>query len=184
MKILQNSAITSRSRSALPVELINRLRCIARQRKYQDQIDTLSMVLPHSEDASIRWYLEHEGLPYFHHMETRDHGNLLILRVWIPRLRSAITLQKLSSAWDLIEVTPEAAMLDRIPARFFESNAGWFKKPATRSQMSTVAKQLLIPIHKLPRLTAFNAQLLLQSTILHRHLPSVRGLIDQIIKAG
>lgn len=183
MQILKNPAIKSRSHSALPAELNLRLRFIAR-RHYRDQIDTLSMVFPHSEDTMIRWYLQHEAMPYLHIMETRNHGNLLMLYVWIPRLRSAIKLQKQLSKWDVIEMIPESALLNETPARFLESSAAWLKKPASKSQMYTLAKQLLLPVHRLPRLTAFNAQLLLQSTILHRHLPRVRSLVDAIGESG
>jgi hypothetical protein len=153
-----------------------------RQKSYDDQLDSFSVAFPHSEETAVRWYLHHHEIPYLHVMETHNHGNRMFLYAWVPRLRRAVILEKQFSTWDLSAVVSEADLLDHIPHRFFESNAAWFKKPASKSQMYTVARQLLMPIHRIPRLTAFNAQLIIQTTILKRHTRHVCQLLDQLIK--
>lgn len=54
-------------------------------------------------------------------------------------------------------------------------------KPATRSQTFALAKQLSIPVRSLPELTAYNVQLLIQTTLVMRHLPYVNKLIENVV---
>jgi len=170
------------SNSTIPRELNTRLRCVLRHKSYTDQIDTFSMVFPHSEETAVRWYLHHQEIPYMHILETHNHGNTMVLYVWVPRSRCAVILAKQFSTWDLSAVASEAELLDHIPHRFLESNPAWFKKPASKSQMYTVARQLLMPVHRIPRLTAFNAQLIIQTAILKRHMRHVCRLVEQVIQ--
>ncbi|WP_146209319.1 hypothetical protein [Coraliomargarita sinensis] len=182
MKINLQTAEKICSNYTLPKELNTRLRCVMRQKSYTDQIDTFSMVFPHSEETAVRWYLHHQEMPYMHILETHNHGNTMFLYVWVPRLRSAVILEKQFSTWDLSAVVSETALLDHIPNRFLESNAAWLKKPASKSQMYTAARQLLMPVHRIPKLTAFNAQLIIQTSILKRHLQYVCRLVEEIIE--
>jgi hypothetical protein len=183
MIIEKSRARKRRPAISLPAELHSRLRCIAQQSNYRDQVDSLSLDYPHSETTDYRWYLHHKELPYFHVMETRDHGNHMILHVFVPALRGAVTLEKHYSDWELSGVTAENELDEVIPSRFENQNLGWLLKPASDAQMRTLARQLCLPSRRLPQLTAFNAQLLLQTTIAMRHLPYLRNIIELTVKS-
>lgn len=165
----------------LPTELHTRLGCVIRQQNYSDQLDTFSMVLSHSEDSSYRWNLYHRDLPYLHLMETRDHGNHMVVHVLIPTNRSILTLEKNHSDWRISSTTAEEDIEDIIPDRFENENSDWLLKPASPRQMQTVARQLHLPRQRVPKLTAYNAQILLQTTIVMRHLPYIRRTVEHTI---
>ena len=168
--------------SSLPMELMTRLRCISRQPVYGDQVDALSIVFPHGENLNYRWFLHHSDMPYLHIMETYDSGNRMILHVLLATLRSVLTLEKRFSEWEIQTITPEHEIEAIVPDRFEEVNQGWTPKPATKAQLRTLANQISVPIYRIPQLTAFNAQLLIQTTLVMRHLPHVNDLVEPVVQ--
>ncbi|WP_146209205.1 hypothetical protein [Coraliomargarita sinensis] len=182
MKTLQRRALR-RPNQALPQELLTRLKLIKSQEKYRDQVDTLSVAFPHKEDAVIRWYLQHQDMPYLHIIETYDHGNEMLVHVLLPRWRSVLKMEKLYSEWSLESLTPESEVENVLPSRFRDGE-GWMMKPASPAQISTLARQLRLPAQAFPKLTAFNVQVLIQSTLIIRHLPVVCRMIAEVEHLG
>jgi hypothetical protein len=167
---------------ALPQELLTRFKMI-KNKKYRDQVDALSIAFPHREHASFRWYLQYQDLPYLHILETRDHGNRMMLYALIPRLRSILVLEKINSDWHYSSLIHEENVEDVLPDRF-RDGSDWLLKPASRSQRVALACQLRLPYPALPSLTAFNVQVLLQTTILMRHLPTVLPMVALVESRG
>jgi len=178
MKISQSKAYRRQPVKTLPKKLITRLRLIT-QHPYRCQVDSLSTAHPKTNDAH-QWYLPHDDLPYHHIMETFDHGNLMVLYAHIPRLHSILKLEKRYSGWEILSLSSESSAGSLLPERF-RSGSGWMLKPATRSQTFALAKQLSIPVRSLPELTAYNVQLLIQTTLVMRHLPYVNKLIENVV---
>lgn len=182
MKINQ-SRVPRHPVEALPQELLMRLRMLQNQKSYRDQIESLSIAFPHKEDVVIRWFLHHKAMPYLHITETYDHGNHMVLYVLLPRWRSVLKLEKLYGEWYLDSLTPESDIEMTIPARFRDGE-GWMLKLASPAQTTALARQLRLPTLSLPQLTAFNVQLLIQATLLMRHLATVRKMIAEVDARG
>ena len=167
-----------RSSSILPTQIQVRLACIARQTQYSQQVDTLSMSYPHCDVGAYRWCLPFAELPFLHAISTSDHGNQMQLHALVqtpsPRV---VSLQKIYSDWYVSSVLPEADVVEVLPDRLAEFNAAWLRKPASKSQMLTVAKQLAVLPRALPRLTAFNANTVIQVSLIKRHLSVVCSMI-------
>lgn len=160
----------------LPKQLIPRLRDIAQQ-PYRNQVDALSIAFPNKENARYQWYLYHDDLPYIHIMETFDHGNHMILYALIPRLRSILKMEKRYNDWKTISLVSETEVESLLPDRF-RTRSGWMLKPASRPQMKALSKLLCLPVRSIPELTAYNVQLLLQTTLIMRHLPRVVEMVE------
>lgn len=182
MKLNKSRTARRRPVSSLPMELMARLRCVSRQTKYKDQVDALSMVFPHGEYLNYRWFLHHSEMPYLHVMETYDSGNLMILHVLLPTLRSVLTLKKKLLDWEIQTLTREDEIETIVPDRFEDGDGGWTLKPASKAQLRTIANQISVPIHRIPNLTAFNAQLVIQTTLIMRHLPHVNEMIENVVQ--
>lgn len=131
----------------------------------------------------MRWFLQHQAMPWLHIMETYDRGNHMVLYVLLPRWRSVLKMEKLYSEWDLESLTAESEVEMIIPPRFRDGE-GWMLKPASHAQIAALAKQLRMPAASLPILTAFNVQALIQTTLLMRHFMAVCDMIAAVDRCG
>ena len=92
-------------------------------------------------------------------------------------------MEKIYSDWDFESLTPESEIEMVLPGRFRDGQ-GWMAKPASPAQTRTLAKQLRLPSQALPSLTVYNVQVLIQATLIMRHLPVVCRMIAEVEHLG
>jgi hypothetical protein len=118
-----------------------------------------------------------EHLPYFHVIKTWNHGKTLILHVLIPEFGDILSFKMNHGIWHHFDTSPESEVAALLP-QHFAANTTWLNKPATRSQIATIAHLLLLPKSSLPRLTAFNACQLIRTSLITEHLDTLRSMIE------
>lgn len=164
--------------SVLPREILARLNSLnTHNNELHRQRDSFSLVYPHADAEPFRWYAHLEKLPYFHVILTWNHGNTVILNTLLPESGMILCFHMNNGVWIHKETCPEAEVAALLP-QHFSANASWLNKPATRSQIATVANRLLLPKTSLPRLTAYNACQLIRTSLIVDHLDTLRAMIE------
>ena len=163
----------------LPPELLARINSIyGHCDQLHKQENCLSLIYPHADAEPHRWHAHLQQLPYFHIITTEDYGNSIYLHVLLPDMGQILSLKKKNGLWEYYCLTDESEVAAIVPNRFSMAHSSWLKKPATMSQMARVAKLLLLPKTELPRLTAFNACLIIQTSLLMQDIETVSPIVE------
>lgn len=167
---------------SLPADVITRIQSVARLKENSEQINALSLMYPHKDAEPHRWYMQFRDFPYLHVIHTSDHGFRMQLHVLIPSLGSILSLEKEGSSWYRSGICGEDEVAAVIPWRFSASRSSWMSLLATSRQLETVGDILAVPLEQVPRLTAFNANLVIQTAILQHHIPRVVGMLEMWVQ--
>lgn len=171
--------ITSRySNIAIPSELFARLNSINTHRgRLTKQADTFSSIYHHPGYISRRWYLGISTLRHPHIITTQDRGLKVNLYILHSKKREISHLKMNRGLWWPERTIDEADVSGLLPN--CSSYSGFrLTAPATQSQIRTLERLLQIARDQLPKLTAFNANLLIQESILQQHIGVIQRLID------
>lgn len=165
--------------SALTIspELISRLKNLdSHSGRLNRQANTFSGIYHHPGYISRRWYLGTSALPFPHVIATKDNGTKINLYLLVSKFRLIIHLKMNRGLWwheDNIDEADAGAILPNSTSyKGFQ-----LRHPATENQIYALKGSLTLPAEQLPKLTAYNADLLIKENILLEHMGEINRLI-------
>lgn len=175
-----NHTLLKSSRYSTPSiapELLSRLRTIQAHKGYPPrQANTFSTIHPHPDFASRRWYSPYSALPHPHIIGAVENGAKASLYVLMPKDRTILHLKMRSKVWWIEDADEESEVGAILPAHASYSE-GRLLSPASSHQMHALSKLLLIPRYHLPRLTKYNANLMIQEILITPHLDEIMAFV-------
>lgn len=163
---------TTKSNS-LPGELIGRLQSLYEHNNLREQRDTFSAVFKHP-GGTFRWNTHLMLVPYFHIIESESFGKHLRLHVFHVQSGNILSAEFKNEKWTRLALTPDDRIRDIIPSRFCRT--GWLAKSASRAQIGAVARVRGVQQQALPPITAANANVIIHSAELARHMDEISTL--------
>lgn len=171
-----NHTLLKSSRYSTPSiapELLTRLRTVHNNKgRLTSQANTFSMIYPHPGFISRRWYLPISALPHPHIIATLENGAKASLYMLMSKDRTILHLKMRSHVWWVEDVHDESEVGAILPPHASYTR-GRLRSPASSHQMHALSKLLSIPRHHLPRLTKYNANLMIQGSLMMPHVDEI-----------
>lgn len=169
--------MTNVTKSLLPAELLGRLEAL-RHRPLVDHANVLACKYRHPGEGNWLWHLPLEVLPWYHIIVAKEHGQLIEFFLLLPMSERILMIDYDGEHWARRGTVHESEVAQVIPDRLRAQNVRWFRNPATRAQLRTVARVSGVPAKLLPEMTAHGASIVITTSVIIPHLRCLRTKID------
>lgn len=166
--------------SYIAPELLARLRNLKNHKGHLPrQVNSFSSNYYHPGLMTHRWYLPHSGLQYPHLITTKENGVKLDLFILKSQQKTVLHLKMTHGLWWIEEVFDESDIGAFLPAHTAHSG-GRLRSPASSNQMQKLSHLLLLPRNDLPKLTRYNASVIIQEILVAADLDEIMALIGPL----
>ncbi|PXA04635.1 hypothetical protein DDZ13_05535 [Coraliomargarita sinensis] len=127
----------------------------------------------------MRWYTSYTLLPHPHVIEATDRGKCISLFVLMSKVSAVLKLKMRKGVWWLDNDYDESESGAILPAHASCYGVG-LRTSASHQQMHALSNPLMLPRQQLPKLSKYNASLLIQETLIAQHHDEIAALIESV----
>ncbi|WP_269538037.1 hypothetical protein [Cerasicoccus fimbriatus] len=162
----------------LPPEIIDRLESLHQHTTLPQQTMTFSVDLPCGNGKRLRWNRKLKQLTLPHIIDSNDRGEVMSLHLLHEESCKVLSLCYENGEWRRSSLKTLNVAEKDVPNRHKHGSKRWFRKPATTAQLQMMRKILKDTSNSLPPLTAYNANMIINTHRLMPHMRRIRGMID------